>query len=242
VNRGRRPNQRYNNNNNGNSRGPPTPKILDEFDFETSNARFDKEKFLEELKRNKEDEKDIESSKDSNASSGNKEPGESGESGLTFDDSKSDDGSKAKITTKSYNKSESFFDKISCDALDRLNEQQEGDGGRSRRYQEQRRLDGETFGKLSLNDNRGGTRLYHNTRPQNSGQPTVGQTSSNRRIHHSNAPPSYSSGANFNSNFNSAHHNYHSNTSNHPSGNSTHYHRPPTDHRPPHQAKAFRFT
>ena len=52
------------------------------------------------------------------------------------------------ITKGSYQKS-SFFDTISCDALDRL----EGNSGRMKAYEE-RKLNTETFGAVGLNNRR----------------------------------------------------------------------------------------
>ena len=52
---------------------------------------------------------------------------------------------------KAYNKSSSFFDNISCESKERL----EAGGGKPRTsYAEQRRLDTETFGSISVNDRR----------------------------------------------------------------------------------------
>ncbi|RHY45371.1 hypothetical protein DYB30_000837 [Aphanomyces astaci] len=53
------------------------------------------------------------------------------------------------VVKGSYQKS-SFFDTISCDALDRL----EGNGGGRMRAQEERKLNTETFGAVSLNNRR----------------------------------------------------------------------------------------
>jgi protein LSM14 len=50
-----------------------------------------------------------------------------------------------------YNKQSSFFDSISCDAIDRL----EGKNNGRMRAAEERKLNTETFGAVSLNDNRG---------------------------------------------------------------------------------------
>jgi protein LSM14 len=50
-----------------------------------------------------------------------------------------------------YNKTSSFFDSISCDAIDRL----EGKNNGRMRAAEERKLNTETFGAVSLNDNRG---------------------------------------------------------------------------------------
>ncbi|KAL6058319.1 putative mrna-associated protein rap55 [Balamuthia mandrillaris] len=79
---------------------------------------------------------------------------------------------------KSYDKSTSFFDSLSCDSMDKMREQEEG-GSKSRRssYAEQRRLNAETFGQASVHrSQRGRGRRYHS-----------GGNPGNRRGHSSGA-------------------------------------------------------
>jgi len=102
-------------------------RVLEEFDFETSNARFDKEKVLEEV--------------------------EAGGGGEDF--------SRDDLLRPAYDKSSSFFDSISCDALERVKGTKEdnrygGSGGRPNRsaMADQRRIDAETFGQTSIDKGR----------------------------------------------------------------------------------------
>eukprot|EP00005_Dracoamoeba_jomungandri_P006056 CAMPEP_0174261764 /NCGR_PEP_ID=MMETSP0439-20130205/12099_1 /TAXON_ID=0 /ORGANISM="Stereomyxa ramosa, Strain Chinc5" /LENGTH=439 /DNA_ID=CAMNT_0015346319 /DNA_START=15 /DNA_END=1334 /DNA_ORIENTATION=- len=77
---------------------------------------------------------------------------------------------KGEVPKKSYDKSSSFFDNLSCEATDRL--QQTG-YRRRESYANQRRLNVETFGQLSLNDqrnsrnNRNRKRYNHNNNRNN---------------------------------------------------------------------------
>jgi protein LSM14 len=74
------------------------------------------------------------------------------------------------VHTKPYDKT-SFFDSISCDALDRLNQKNDPDSSRIS-FRDQRRLDEITFGRSTLQDyrrdsrpNRGPPRYNPNNRP-----------------------------------------------------------------------------
>jgi len=71
--------------------------------------------------------------------------------------------------TKSYDKSSSFFDTLSCEILDRMRQDQdaESNGARRRPAYADRRINVETFGQLSLND-RQGHRGHRGRRPYNS--------------------------------------------------------------------------
>lgn len=88
-----------------------SPKLLEEFDFEGANARFDKEKILEEVAH------------------ADNEDGQSG---------------------SAYDKSSSFFDNISCEATEKMKEKETK--VEKKTSADQRKLDSETFGQLSLND------------------------------------------------------------------------------------------
>jgi len=131
-------------------RNPPryraAPVPMTEFDFEKANSLFDKAKIKQELLRGAPETPESQGA----------EPG----SAVTT----------PSLPTKSYDKTASFFDSLSCDSLT-----EDGDGGK-RSYAEQRRLNAETFGVQSLNDgrshrgqsDRGGTRQYQ--RRQNGAQ------------------------------------------------------------------------
>lgn len=99
---------------------------MDDFDFESMNARFDKVKLAEEVK------------------SGKEEP--AGENGVEA--KVKEEALTLPANVEPYNKTKSFFDSISCDALDRLSEQEDKNKPR-KSFQEQRRLDEETFGRGS---------------------------------------------------------------------------------------------
>lgn len=89
-------------------------KIMDDFNFDEANARFNKEKILEEV-------------------------------------AASDKQHETTVEEPAYNKESSFFDNISCEATDR----KDGKDRIRSSLAEQRRIDAETFGQVSLN-RRGG--------------------------------------------------------------------------------------
>jgi len=90
-----------------------SPKLLEEFDFEGANARFDKEKILEEVATSHADNEDNQSG-------------------------------------SAYDKTSSFFDNISCEATEKMKEKETK--VEKKTSADQRKLDSETFGQLSLND------------------------------------------------------------------------------------------
>jgi protein LSM14 len=114
---------------------------LEEFDFETANAEFEKLT------------KDVEDLKISTGGEGKKE----GEAQETKEESES---------AETYNKTKSFFDSISCEALER----QKGNVNRIDRRQE-RKLNQETFGVSGFYQRnwrgRGGGRGHMNNRGYN---------------------------------------------------------------------------
>jgi protein LSM14 len=93
-------------------RKPGDTKFVDDFNFAEANARFDKEKLMEEVGDDGEDEEH----------------------------------------KPAYNKESSFFDNISCEATDKMKEQKDT---KKPSLAEQRKIDTETFGAMTLND-RGG--------------------------------------------------------------------------------------
>jgi len=111
-------------------------KIMDDFNFDEANARFNKEKILEEV-------------------------------------AASDKQHETVVEEPAYNKESSFFDNISCEATDR----KDGKDKVRSSLAEQRRIDAETFGQLSVNNRRGGGtsrgrgRRYNNN--QYSGTPNT---------------------------------------------------------------------
>jgi len=111
-------------------RGAPPTGDVGEFDFESSNARFSKEKLLEEV-----------------------QPEE-------------DAAAEAPVASTVYNKTSSFFDNLSCETLERQADREERRPRQS--FQEQRKLDAETFGTANVRDGRsmrggrgGGRGKYH---------------------------------------------------------------------------------
>mmetsp|Transcript_2075 Transcript_2075/g.4842 ORF Transcript_2075/g.4842 Transcript_2075/m.4842 type:complete len:180 (+) Transcript_2075:227-766(+) len=128
------------------------PRMMEDFDFEQSNARFNKDGLVQELKKPEE----------APAAEGAEEGQEAVAKEPEFD----------APAGKAYDKTKSFFDCISCEALDR---RQEGGAGKRRSMAEQRKVDVETFGAMSLEHRghgrgrgrgRGRRGGYNNNRPQ----------------------------------------------------------------------------
>ncbi|KAI8854415.1 FDF domain-containing protein [Chytridium lagenaria] len=114
--------------NHGGNRGPRTRIPDSDYDFELANAKFNKEENKVEMKPSKTED------------AGEAEPGEVAD---------------AEPTSPStfYDKTSSFFDNISCEARDKA------EGERRRvRQNEERRLNMETFGQVSIDGYRGGYR------------------------------------------------------------------------------------
>jgi protein LSM14 len=140
---------------------------LEEFDLVSANARFDKEKVMEEL---------------SHTEKPNALPAQplEGDQDATNDDNK----------TIAYNRSVSFFDNISCESLERGSDKDKAAVPRQT-YAEQRKLDAETFG-LPARDTRPSYRHHHhqgqNRRPpQHRGGPPTNKVF--RPVQNSNKPP-----------------------------------------------------
>ncbi|KAI9209773.1 Scd6-like Sm domain-containing protein [Polychytrium aggregatum] len=110
----------------GNVRNNRLPIPDSDFDFESSNAKFNKSELQTKETREVEHEEDDD-----------------------FEDGEEDHDSSA------YNKSKSFFDNISCEARDRA--EGEKTSRRARQYEE-RRLNLETFGQISIDGNKQGNR------------------------------------------------------------------------------------
>jgi protein LSM14 len=138
---------------------------LEEFDLVSSNARFDKEKVMEEL---------------SHADKPNALPAQPLES---IPDAGQDD-----IKTGAYNKTASFFDNISCESLERGSDKDRSAGPRQT-YAEQRKLDAETFG-LPPRDTRPSYHRHHYRRPPVRGGPPPNKVF--RPVQNSNKPPAAS--------------------------------------------------
>jgi len=71
------------------------------------------------------------------------------------------------VVEKAYDKSTSFFDSISCEALDRRKDDADGATARSERRRHERTIDAETFGRAAndrklYHHHRGGPRRYGN--------------------------------------------------------------------------------
>eukprot|EP00741_Cyanophora_paradoxa_P015039 tig00020830_g14510.t1 len=111
---------------------PAVPTKLEEFNFEEANARFKKDELGAEILHKPVEEE-------------------------VPEDGGAEDASKSKSSV-AYNKSKSFFDEISCEALER---QLDAGGRPMRQMQEQRKIDLETFGSLSLGRGRGRGRYHH---------------------------------------------------------------------------------
>eukprot|EP01102_Stenamoeba_stenopodia_P013974 TRINITY_DN4598_c0_g1_i1.p1 TRINITY_DN4598_c0_g1~~TRINITY_DN4598_c0_g1_i1.p1 ORF type:complete len:495 (+),score=106.64 TRINITY_DN4598_c0_g1_i1:144-1628(+) len=134
------------------------PRVLEEFDFESMNAKFDKVKVAEEISKS--------STKEENENVSEEGPHPEVDSTPV-----------EPVAAPSYNKTKSFFDNISCDALDRMSEQNVNDKAKGRKtYQEQRKLDEETFGRSGFSNRggasrggRGGRRYYNNNQPRENG-------------------------------------------------------------------------
>jgi protein LSM14 len=150
-------------------------RILEDFDFEGSNARFDKEKIAEELKTSGDDHGNDPQRDQAEKEDSHQEESQQAAASVSDlpsvenpDNTNTFQGIPAPSSSpplpgdaqKPYDKSSDFFDRISCDALDRLKEQTVSDrkSTKSRKsYQEQRRLDEQTFGRSTYSDrNRGG--------------------------------------------------------------------------------------
>jgi hypothetical protein len=127
---------------------------LEEFDIVGANARFDKEKVMEELSH----------AEKPNAQATQSEDGAGSATAPAAPALEPHDAETGKATA--YNKSVSFFDNISCESLDRGNEKDK----QRQTYAEQRKLDAETFG-LSL---RGGYRHHHHHSHNNPAQQQTG--------------------------------------------------------------------
>ncbi|KAI9475549.1 MAG: Scd6-like Sm domain-containing protein [Benjaminiella poitrasii] len=129
---------RYNNNNNKNRANFTIPSS--EFDFEASNAKFDKSEIIKkEVEEDKEDEIEI------------------------------------PPADEFYDKTSSFFDNISCESKERSEQQQQSPNEmRRHRFQEERKLNLETFGQASVDQSRyrnyrgrGGNNNYRGNRNNN---------------------------------------------------------------------------
>eukprot|EP01097_Dermamoeba_algensis_P005471 TRINITY_DN3481_c0_g1_i1.p1 TRINITY_DN3481_c0_g1~~TRINITY_DN3481_c0_g1_i1.p1 ORF type:complete len:671 (+),score=170.31 TRINITY_DN3481_c0_g1_i1:244-2013(+) len=128
-------------------------KVLEEFDFELSNSRFKKEEFEQEIKQQEtQPEQDVASTAASTtaaaaaAAAAVAPPAPSPASTL--------------LPKKAYNKTESFFDSLSCESLEKLEEEKgekhNNKARANRSYTEQRKLDAETFGHLGRGGRGGG--------------------------------------------------------------------------------------
>ncbi|CAO3598976.1 unnamed protein product [Absidia cylindrospora] len=109
-----------------------------DFDFESSNAKFRKNDLLKELKKDGDDD---DKRVDNNEKQPHHQPQVEEEVIIPPNDE------------DFYNKSKSFFDNISCESKERQDQQ---DGGVDRRgkFQEERRLNLETFGQASVDQSR----------------------------------------------------------------------------------------
>ncbi|GAM17343.1 hypothetical protein SAMD00019534_005180, partial [Acytostelium subglobosum LB1] len=123
-------------------------KELEEFNFEESNMRFDKEKLAEELASTDEHVDDHEED----------------------DEEEIINGVQSIHVSTSYTPSKSFFDNISCESLDKQNNQE---GKAKVTLHDQRKLDQETFGISSVRSHdhrrggRGQNRRYNSYNNQN---------------------------------------------------------------------------
>eukprot|EP01087_Luapelamoeba_hula_P004925 TRINITY_DN1492_c0_g1_i2.p1 TRINITY_DN1492_c0_g1~~TRINITY_DN1492_c0_g1_i2.p1 ORF type:complete len:497 (+),score=65.18 TRINITY_DN1492_c0_g1_i2:116-1606(+) len=127
------------------------PVQMDEFDFEKANLLFDKDKLKEEI---------IKAAEDTNA--------------------EASPAAQALLATKSYDKTTSFFDTLSCEATDKLAEE----ANDRRTYAEQRRLNAETFGIGNMN--KGGRGGGHHTGPRSNYAPRRPHVGGQQQQHSNN--------------------------------------------------------
>lgn len=153
---------------------PPT-----EFDFEKANSKFDKDKLKEEvlLRQQQSDGKD-------------------GEGVIVLPQGQGDEPAVVLPlpNTKSYDKTSSFFDTLSCETLDRMRQDQEGGGAgpNRRRSAADRKINVETFGQLSLNDRH---RSHRGRRPPTHSHPHPHSSPTTSNGTHANANPAQTSGS-----------------------------------------------
>jgi len=185
-------------------------QVLEEFDFESANARFDKEKVLKEVEQQ---------SKETDASSSNSGSSIVGNTTILSNNSSTDkttpgspneadvgqDSSAGANSRMAYDKTK-FFDNISCEAKERLI------SGKPPRtsFAEQRRLDAETFGQLSLHDRHSNSHRYRggqSSRGSSRGAPRGSNNSGSapRSSYHNN-------NTNSNNSINTASNNHHHST------------------------------
>ncbi|ORZ18622.1 Scd6-like Sm domain-domain-containing protein [Absidia repens] len=110
-----------------------------DFDFESSNAKFRKNDLLKELQKDGDDDDD--KHVDNDEKQPHQQPQVEEEVIIPPNDE------------DFYNKSKSFFDNISCESKERQ-DQQDGSFDRRGKFQEERRLNLETFGQASVDQSR----------------------------------------------------------------------------------------
>merc|ERR1719383_1148602 len=124
--------------NSGSRNNKDVLKFDGDYDFEEANAKFEKDKIVDELsqklKITDEDKPAVEAS--TNHVNGDAESPKENGSDVNGEDEDEDD--------SFYNKTRSFFDNISCEATERLK------GGNRPSWREERALNSETFGAPSV--------------------------------------------------------------------------------------------
>ncbi|KAI8872847.1 hypothetical protein GQ42DRAFT_160949 [Ramicandelaber brevisporus] len=130
----------------------------DDFDFESSNAKFHKEELAAELER-------VKTNVGLTAEQTSSEVTEGSTAAVAPAapvDSKAAAAANALVSGETYNKTKSFFDNISCEAKERQEQGSLSYQERRARMNQERRTNLETFGQASSDTSRGG---YRGRRP-----------------------------------------------------------------------------